>query len=56
MGASYIYIPTLSAFVLIRVEMRDREINMGGNKVVCRHGENIGLGTGDLDLSHLKWC
>lgn len=32
-------------FVLIRVEMRDREITMGDNKAVCHSGKDVGLGT-----------
>lgn len=31
-------------FVFIRVEMRDREIIMGDNKVVCYSGKDVGLG------------
>lgn len=48
-------------FVLIRMEMRDREINMGDNKAVERI---LDWEPGDLDLSNLKfknlqslkWC
>lgn len=32
-------------FVLIGMEMKDREINMGDNKAVCYSRKNIGLGT-----------
>lgn len=32
-------------FVLLIVDMRGREINLGDNKVVHHNGKNIGLGT-----------